>query len=320
MPLGGVANAPPDACCASLNRTIGSTMQGRETPPMLETLDHVVIAVRDLEASSATLERVLGRRPSWHGEHPSYGTANVLFRLDNTYVELLAARRSGPLADWVRARTEQRGDGIAALAFGTRDSDAAARELRSRGVSAPDPADGVGRESTSGVERRWRSFLLPEGETRGVTVLVIEHRSAPELLPIAEPAADPRAAVAACDHVVVQSSDADATRELYGTKLGIRLALDKTFEQWGARLMFFRLSGITVEIAAPLGAPAGDGTDRAWGISYRVPDVAAARARLEREGLDVSELRVGRKPGTHVCTVRGEPCGVATLLLSRDDA
>lgn len=287
---------------------------------MLETLDHVVIAVRDLESSSATLERLLGRRPSWCGEHPSYGTANVLFRLDNTYVELLAARRSGPLADLVRAWTERRGDGIAALAFGTRDADAAASELRARGLSAPAPADGSGRESTSGVERRWRSFLLPEAETRGVTILVIEHRSPTELLAPAEPAGDSRAAIAACDHVVVQSTDAEAARELYGTKLGIRLALDKTFEGWGARLMFFRLSGITVEIAVPLRAPAGDGSDRAWGISYRVPDVAAARARLEREGFDVSEIRVGRKPGTHVCTVRGEPCGVATLLLSRDES
>ena len=33
--------------------------------------------------------RLLGRRPSWRGEHPGYGTANTLFRLDNTYLELL---------------------------------------------------------------------------------------------------------------------------------------------------------------------------------------------------------------------------------------
>ena len=47
-------------------------------------------------------------------------------------------------------------------------------------------------------------------------------------------------------------------------------------------------------------------------------DVQAAHARLARQGFDVSDVRPGRKPGTHVCTVRGEPCGVATLLLARD--
>ena len=285
---------------------------------MLETVDHIVIAVRDLETSTATLARLLGRRASWRGDHADYGTANTLFRLDNTYVELLGVKRSGLLADRVAARLDAHGDGLFALALGTRDAAATSRELRSRGLSAPDPAEGSGRETTTGVERSWRNFLLPESQTRGVTILVIEHRSPADRLPMAEATGDVRGAISACDHVVVNSSDADATRAIYGAELGIRLALDKTFEQWGARLLFFRLSGITVEVAAPIAAVGSDGTDRLWGISYRVPDVDAARVRLERDGFDVSESRVGRKPGTHVCTVRGEPCGVATLLISRD--
>jgi hypothetical protein len=71
---------------------------------------------------------------------------------------------------------------------------------------------------------------------------------------------------------------------------------------------------ITVEIAAPLAA-ATETTDRLWGISYQVPDVERAVARLRRDGFDASEARAGRKPGTRVATVRGEPCGVATLLI-----
>ena len=39
---------------------------------------------------------------------------------------------------------------------------------------------------------------------------------------------------------------------------------------------------------------------------------------LTREGFDVSEVRSGRKPGTRVCTVNGEPNGVATLLITHD--
>ena len=45
---------------------------------------------------------LLGRGPSWHGRHPAFGTRNVLFRLANTYVELLAPDvPGGPLADVV---------------------------------------------------------------------------------------------------------------------------------------------------------------------------------------------------------------------------
>jgi hypothetical protein len=51
-----------------------------------------------------------------------------------------------------------------------------------------------------------------------------------------------------------------------------------------------------------------------------VPDAEAARARLLAAGLDVSEVRAGRKPGTRVLTLRGGTCGVPTLLLERGAA
>ena len=55
--------------------------------------------------------------------------------------------------------------------------------------------------------------------------------------------------------------------------------------------------------------------DRFWGISWRVPDIDAAHARLVAAGFDVSEIRTGRRPGTRVATVRAETHGVATLLI-----
>jgi catechol 2,3-dioxygenase-like lactoylglutathione lyase family enzyme len=115
---------------------------------------------------------------------------------------------------------------------------------------------------------------------------------------------------------VVRSPDADAARALYGDGLGLRLALDREFPQWGARLLFFRVGGLTVEIAAELaGGPATDGGDRLWGLSWRVRDADAARARLLAAGFDVSEVRAGRRPGTRVLTVRDGTHGVPTLLL-----
>ena len=57
---------------------------------MLTALDHVVIAVRDLEAASLQYGELLGLGPSWAGEHPDLGTRNTLYRLGNTYLELLS--------------------------------------------------------------------------------------------------------------------------------------------------------------------------------------------------------------------------------------
>ena len=54
--------------------------------------------------------------------------------------------------------------------------------------------------------------------------------------------------------------------------------------------------------------------DRFGGLAWEVEDVAAMHARLLEGGFDVSELRVGHKAGTRVCTVRSRTHGVATLL------
>ena len=115
---------------------------------------------------------------------------------------------------------------------------------------------------------------------------------------------------------ISSAASSTSTRALYGERLGLRLALDKSFPQWGARLLFFRVGHITVEVAARLDASPDPATpDRAWGISWRVGDADAARARLVEAGFDVSEVRSGRRPNTRVFSVRGDPCGVATLVL-----
>ncbi|MEE8311952.1 MAG: hypothetical protein V3R77_06825, partial [Candidatus Binatia bacterium] len=90
---------------------------------------------------------------------------------------------------------------------------------------------------------------------------------------------------------------------------------------WGVRLQFFRVGGVTVEVASALESR-GDGPsdqDVLWGLSYRVPDAEAARTRLAAQGLDVSEVRPGRRPDTRVLTVRSGTCGVPTLMLELTD-
>lgn len=282
---------------------------------MLTALDHVVIGVRDLAAAADRYTRLLGRRPSWRGAHPAFGTANVLFRLDNTYIELLGCNGNGAMADWLQERLDDVGEGLCALAFGTSDAAASAKLLADRGLNPSEPTEGSGQQ-IEGPTRTWRTVYVSPANTRGIPIFVIEHRSPDALLPHAEAVDNAEACVAGLDHAVIFTSDPDAAQRLFADKLGLRLALDKTFEERRLRLQFFRIGGITVELAAPLGIPPGEAaTDRFYGLSYRVPDVSAAHDRLARAGFDVSEVRPGMRPGTRVCTVRNDTHGVATLML-----
>jgi catechol 2,3-dioxygenase-like lactoylglutathione lyase family enzyme len=283
---------------------------------MLQSLDHAVVLVRDLDAASSSYAALLGRRPSWRGEHPGLGTANVLYRLDNTCLELLSPQPEGALAPGLRARLEEEGEGLLGLAFGTEDADRCHAVLAERGLNPAAPREGLGREDASGTVREFRTVSLPASESRGVLLFAIQQLSPPELLPPAGLAAPAASAVTGVDHVVVRTADAEAAKQLYGRGLGIRLALDRSFEQWGARLLFFRIGGLTIEIAASLGNQIdAAAADDLWGIAYRVPEADAARERLAGQGFDVTEVRRGRKPGTRVFTVRARTHGVATLCL-----
>ena len=278
-------------------------------------LDHVIVAVADLDAASADYGRLFGRRPSWRGTHPGWGTANALFRLANTYVELVAPLGEGLPADALRAHLAAHGAGPYGLAFAVADAGAASATLRARGLATPDPRDGSGRDAASGATRLWRSFWLAPAETRGVPLLVIEHRSPPDALPAAAPFGDPAAAVDGLDHAVIMTADPEAAIALYRDRLGLRLAFDRSFDARGVRLLFFRLAGNTIELAAPLAAPDAAAPDRFWGLSYRVTDIDAVRVRLAAAGVDVSAVRDGNKAGTRVCTVRSGTHGVPTLLI-----
>jgi len=286
---------------------------------MFDALDHVILAVRDLADATRRYATLFARRPSWRGEHPGQGTANTLFRLHNAYLELLSPEGDGPTGRMLAERLDAHGEGPIGLAFATRDADAARAELAAHGLEPAPVTPGLGRDADSGLIRRWRTALLPLARTRGVLLLAIEHGT-PDLLPEAAPVGPADAVVSGIDHAVVQTPDADAAIALYRDGLGLRLALDRSFPDWGMRLVFLRVGGVTIELAQPLREVPLQDSDRLWGLSWRVPDADAARARLAAEGVDVSEVRPGRKPGTRVVSVKDGTCGVPTLLIEPEAA
>lgn len=290
---------------------------------MLElTLDHVVIAVRDLAAATRDYEALLGRSPSWRGEHPKYGTANTLFRVENTYVELLAiGDAKGKEKRWreqLSRHLDDRGEGVYALALGTPDAKATARQMRDNGLDVADPSDGNGSDLATGARRSWRNALVTPKSTNGARIFFIEHISPPDALPVAPPSAAAGTYVRRLDHAVVLSADMEASRRVWDDQIGARLALDRTFPDRNTRILFFRLGDITIEISG--GAEQsheGQGKpDRIWGLAWGVDSIEATCARLNAAGIETSGARPGIKPGTMIATAKGAAThGVATLLI-----
>jgi catechol 2,3-dioxygenase-like lactoylglutathione lyase family enzyme len=123
------------------------------------------------------------------------------------------------------------------------------------------------------------------------------------------------APVTGLDHVVIATAQPERAMALYGAKLGLDMVRDLSRPDWNARLMFFRCGDLIFEVMQRLDRPVSDKPDRLWGLSWRVADADAARERLAASGVDVSEVRTGRLPGTRVFTARNGTCGVPTLLV-----
>ena len=48
---------------------------------MISTLDHIILAVENLNEAEKNYKKIFGIDPVWRGEHKELGTANVIFNL-----------------------------------------------------------------------------------------------------------------------------------------------------------------------------------------------------------------------------------------------
>lgn len=260
---------------------------------MISGFDHVVIAVRDLAAGVAAYELLLGRAASAPVERD--GAASALIATDNIAVELMAPVGAGETARRLSAAIDEGGEGLKSLVFAASDIERFHRRAERVGLAPEGISEGVA----------GRSFRVGGERTHGVRLFIMQRAA-----PLAGEPPD-AASVRGLDHVVVRTPDAERAAALYGARLGLDMRLEREVRR--ARLMFFRCGDAIMEVVHD--ASIEDGHDRLWGLSWRVADAEAARARLAAAGLDVSEVRQGIKPGTRVFTVRVGTCGVPTLMI-----
>jgi|SRR5579871_1948059 len=283
---------------------------------MITGIDHIAILVRDFDRTVANYETIFGRAPNWHGF--TSGRQHAWFQFSDMALDIIGTHGTGPDADASRAEIEKFGDAIWGLGFSVPDLDAATGLFERRGLNFL-PRHTTRTQNAAGIERAWEVAVIKRKSANGVALFLVENKPDAARWPVAQAAVADGAAVGTLDHIVVNTTNAERAVALYGGRLGLDLRLDRSKEQWGARQLFFRCGGAVVEIGASLKTPVSDAPDRFGGLAWRVRDPEAARARIAAAGIDVSEVRKGRKPGTAVFTVRNGTGGVPTLMLSGND-
>ena len=130
---------------------------------MFKGVDHVVIAVKDLDAAVGRYETIYGTPVSERREAEAAGMKIAFFRLPDSYVELVSnIDDKGPIAK----RLAERGEGVHLVAMKVDDLEKTVTELRDKGirlVGDPGPGNPI----------KGQVFVHPQ-ETGGVLTQIVQ--------------------------------------------------------------------------------------------------------------------------------------------------
>lgn len=128
-------------------------------------IEHIGIAVTDLQAAIALYERILGTPCYAVEEVPDQKVRTAFFRVGATKIELLESTApDGPIGKFL----EKKGEGVHHIAFAVPDVAAALGEAQADGIGLIDAQPRAGAEGLS------IAFLHPRA-TRGVLMEVCSH-------------------------------------------------------------------------------------------------------------------------------------------------
>jgi methylmalonyl-CoA/ethylmalonyl-CoA epimerase len=130
---------------------------------MFKGVDHVVVAVKDLDAAVGRYEAIYGTTVSDRNENAAAGMKMAFFRFPDSYVELVSnLGEEGPIAQRLASRCE----GVHLVAMKVDDLEKAVAELRDKGVRlVGDPGPGQ--------PIRGQVFIHP-AETGGVLTQLVQ--------------------------------------------------------------------------------------------------------------------------------------------------
>jgi catechol 2,3-dioxygenase-like lactoylglutathione lyase family enzyme len=256
---------------------------------MITAVSHLAFAADDVEAARADYEIVLDRKPQ--ELQADDGKKLYRFQLANVAFEISAA--------------DGRGEGLKSIGFEAVDIEGTMRKLGRRGLGV----GAIAEQTFSGGGGMTRRFAeISPASTHGVGITVVETLTRPDMGALRS--------VSGLDHVVIRSPNPERAVALYGGRLGLDFALDRTNADWGSRLLFFVCGGVRVEIGHSLAKGVSDLPDSLWGVAWRVADCTETQARLHAAGVATSDGKSGRRPGSQVLTVRSHTRNVPTIVLS----
>lgn len=154
-------------------------------------------------------------------------------------------------------------------------------------------------------------FILNKTNSLDLNFLIFENNEKPNNIKYEE------RYISKFNQIIIYTPAIECLKNLLSDKLGIRLALDKTFNfgEKDTRMMFFRIGGVTIEVI--------ENTDiksmAFGGVGWHSDNITSCHKRLILSDFNLSEVRKGRKPGTAVSTVKDAPLMIPSIIIGLDN-
>jgi catechol 2,3-dioxygenase-like lactoylglutathione lyase family enzyme len=269
-------------------------------------LDHVVIAVHDLDAAIADYT-ALGFTVRPGGAHPGRATHNALVVFaDGSYFELIAWKKPAPDERWWQL-LQRHGEGIVDFALLPHDTGAVVAAARERGLALDGPLEG-GRLRPDGERLHWRTARAPSPDLPFLCGDVT-----PRALRVPEGDARVHANGAlGIGTLALAVDDLDATLARYGALLGgdaagtgaARVGTPVSLPGAGARLAVIALAHGALVLSAPRDAVGGPSSALAQRLASRGAGPYALVLRTSDASATGAVLDAAR---THGASIEFEP-------------
>ena len=158
---------------ASASEDVDSTL-------ITHTIDHVILAINNLDSGMAQFERMTGVKPVFGGEHPGRGSHNALVSFgENTYLEIIAPRMNLDSVEAGHVAYLQDFDSLTPMGWAVTSSDTVGTKniLVEQGFAVSGFSSG-GREKPNGDKLAWTTFGIAE-DVPGLPFFIHWHMGTP---------------------------------------------------------------------------------------------------------------------------------------------
>ena len=276
---------------------------------MLTRVQNIFLATKNIEETSKKFTIFFKRNPNFVGQSKKLGIDIISFGLNKTNICLISPKCNGIWFEALNNFLKKGGEGIFGVNFSSDNFDNDYNNFVKNELKLSNKIE-TSFEGNKKDQIKFSFFNILNKTVESLNIVISNE------MDFQNNRENSKNNVSKVNQLVIQTKSPDTIKDFFRDKLSIRLALDKTFKEWAGRMLFFRLGGVTLEVI--------EGQDikqnsKYFGIGWHTDNYNKCYNDLLKNGFRLSKIRIGRKEGTLVSTLKDPILNIPTILIGLEE-